>query len=106
MLFEKPLKQPIANWNISHDKFIFQETTYSSELYLVKLFDDSEAILFKFKLPDNAHKGRNRVNTVYSRDEGRFIIPQDHEIDHSEYLMSNTSLLGHSEMDCDDILEG
>lgn len=25
MVFEKPLQQPVCNWNISEDKFIFQE---------------------------------------------------------------------------------
>ena len=40
MVFEKPLKKPIVNWNISDDKFIFQIETNSPDIYVVRLFED------------------------------------------------------------------
>ena len=40
MLFERGLKKPISNWNISRDKFIFQECARSPIIYLVKLYLD------------------------------------------------------------------
>lgn len=40
MVFEKPLKKPITNWNISDDKFIFQQETNSPDIYVVRLFED------------------------------------------------------------------
>ena len=66
MVFERPLKQPITNWNISDDKFIFQEATDSPDIYAVRLFDQTEPIVFKFRLPEETMQGRHCVNTYYS----------------------------------------
>ena len=69
----------ISNWNISKDKFIFQEHTYSNEIYIVKLYKDKQAVVLKFILPQ--HAVANRINTLYMND--RFVIPdeQDYEED-------------------------
>lgn len=36
-MFEKSLEKPICNWNITEDKFLFQETPESPYIYLVSL---------------------------------------------------------------------
>ena len=75
MVFEKPLRKPISNWNISNDKFVFQESIDDPVIYIVKLFLDAEPFLFKFKLPDKVVK--NRVNSYWSSDQGRIVIPEE-----------------------------
>lgn len=52
MLFEKSLNQPLTNWNMNCDKFLFQERN-KGPVFLVKLYDDEQAQVFKFKLPMN-----------------------------------------------------
>ena len=53
MVFEKPLEKPVANWNVSRDKLLFQEDSADSSniVHLVKLFLDKPAVVFKFTLP-------------------------------------------------------
>ena len=51
MVFERALKWPIANWNISGEKFLFQESRKSKAIYIVKLYIDKTPKLFKFNLP-------------------------------------------------------
>ena len=51
MVFERALKQPCCNWNIAGDKFMYQETPESACIYLVLLFMDKKAVIFKFTLP-------------------------------------------------------
>ena len=41
MLFEKSLTKPVCNWNITKDKFIFQEEPSKPEIFMVSLFPDS-----------------------------------------------------------------
>ena len=43
MIFEKPLAKRVANWNISNNKFVFQETRDSQDVYVVRLCDDPVA---------------------------------------------------------------
>ena len=53
MVFEKPLAKPVANWNVSRDKLLFQEDSPDSSnvVHIVKLFLDKPAVVFKFTLP-------------------------------------------------------
>ena len=53
MVFEKPLDEPVANWNIQGNIFIFQEDSFegSNIVYLVKLFLESQPVVFEFSLP-------------------------------------------------------
>ena len=61
MIFEKPLQKSVANWNISDNIFIFQETRESEHVYVVKLCDDDKdgqpcvpyktPIIYKFSNP-------------------------------------------------------
>jgi len=75
LLFERPLEKPISNWNISKDKFIFQETRESPIIYIVRLFLDKEPHLHKFKLPE--HVTKNGINSYF--ENGHFIVPpEDH----------------------------
>ena len=63
MVFERKLRLPISNWNISDDKFIFQENKDDPTVYVVKLYLDKPPYIFKFNLPDTITHGRQ--NTVY-----------------------------------------
>ena len=63
MVFEKPLDKPVANWNISGNKFVFIEETQSTDVYLVKLFLDKQPVVFKFVLPISLTK--YQVNSHY-----------------------------------------
>ena len=42
MIFEKPLQKSVANWNISDNIFVFQETRDSEHVFVVKLCDDDK----------------------------------------------------------------
>jgi len=75
MVFERPLREPISNWNISADKFVFQQTKKSNEVFVIRLFLDRPAIIFKINLPENFHK--NRENATFDADKGKFVIPNE-----------------------------
>ena len=75
MVFERSLMQPISNWNISHDKFCFQEDRESNEIYVIQLFLDKQPQIFKFILPSDVTKGR--INSYWSRDDQKFVIPPE-----------------------------
>ena len=66
MIYEKSLARPVANWNISADKFVFLEDASSTEIHLVKLFKDKEPVLFKFILPERMTEGK--VMCAYDSD--------------------------------------
>ena len=57
MVFERPLDQPVVNWNISGDNFVFQEYSDVPIVYVVKLYVDKMPIIFKFKLPAKVLEG-------------------------------------------------
>ena len=46
MVFERKLREPVSNWNISGDKLIFQEKHDSSTIWVVKLFREKSPVLF------------------------------------------------------------
>ena len=73
MIFERSLKKPISNWNISKDKFIFQEYAKSPIIYIVKLYLDREPHLYKFNLPDEVTK--KGTNSYFDETQKRFIVP-------------------------------
>ena len=64
-IFERPLRHPITNWNISGNKFVFQENPQDTTIFVVRLFIDRPAIIFKFELPE--HINQNRINSHYDR---------------------------------------
>ena len=41
MIFEKPLMKRVSSWKISANKFIFQETRDSPDVYVVRLDGDT-----------------------------------------------------------------
>jgi len=75
MVFEKSMRKPCSNYNISGDKFVFQEETNSSEVYLVKLHLEEKPFVFKFTLP--THVTENRVNSHFDAQSGKFIVPTE-----------------------------
>ena len=71
MIFERALETPCCNWNIANDKFMYQESHDSSDIYLVHLYMEKKAIVFKFTLPDDDEGQsivKNRTNTHYDED--------------------------------------
>ena len=77
MVFERSMEKPISNWNISHDKFIFQENPKEPVIYIVRLFLDRQPILFKFTLPKSVTE--DAVNSYWSEEKEKFIVPEDNE---------------------------
>ena len=51
MLFEKPLRDPVSNWQMNLGKFLFQEDPEKSEVFMVRLFDQEKPRIYKFQLP-------------------------------------------------------
>ena len=43
LVFEKALKQPCCNWNLTKDKFLFQLNPNSPQIYLVRLSEKKQA---------------------------------------------------------------
>ena len=52
MVFERPLVEPVVNWNISDDIFIFIESNENPVVHVVKLYQDKTPVVFKFNLPE------------------------------------------------------
>ena len=51
MLFERALNQPVSNWNISDEIFMFQECASDSNIWLVKLKSNMVPKIYKIELP-------------------------------------------------------
>jgi hypothetical protein len=51
MIFERALEKPISNWNISTDKFLFQEADKPSTIFLLKLELEKRSTLFELQIP-------------------------------------------------------
>ena len=86
LIFERSLTKPISNWNISQDKFCFQESRHSSDIYIVKLFLDRKPHLYKFCLPSEIiSKG---VNSRYDSNLERFIVPTDGRVNDIDSSMN------------------
>ena len=75
MVFERPLEQPPANWNISGNKLVYLEETNAKVIHIVKLFVDKQPILFELILPIDVTSGL--VNSKYDDDAHNFMIPQE-----------------------------
>ena len=90
MIFERPMKNPVANWNITDNKFVFLEETHSTEIYLVKLFLDKQPVLFKFILPQSVPKGQ--INSTFDDVEDNYVIPDEEDLGetgiHSSRMMN------------------
>ena len=75
MIFEKPLEKPVTNWNISGNVLLFLEEVDSTNVWMVKLFEDKSPILFKFVIPSINHS--KAVNSVYDVATQNYIIPTE-----------------------------
>lgn len=78
MIFEKRLMKPPENWNISGNKLIYMEENSSNKIFLVKLFLNSEPVIFEFELPkgisgDKKHSG-------YDAEQDNYLIPEEDEL--------------------------
>ena len=97
MIFEKPLEKPVSNWNISDNILLFLEEINSTDVWMVKLFMDRPALLYKFVIPNLGSD--KAINSVYDVKTQNYIIPDDatgavqpdqklakHDIDDAESL--------------------
>jgi hypothetical protein len=117
MVFERALRKPCSNYNISGDHFVFQEETNSSDVYLVKLHLDEKPFVFKFTLP--THVTEDRVNSHFDAKSGKFIVPKESEakvlgpdgyqsdvgISISDGFVMNTQVTSRNNRNKQDILE-
>ena len=67
MVFERSLNQPVANWNISGDIFMYQEDSKDSHIWLIKLYKQKSPHIFKITLPDGVMDSENRVNSYFDK---------------------------------------
>ena len=67
LVYEKPLKKPVANWNMSDNHFMFLEDTNSTSVWLVKLFEDSAPVIYRFELPESVVAGG--INSRFDENE-------------------------------------
>ena len=67
LVYEKPLKRPVANWNMKDDRFMFQEKYNSTDVWLVKLYEDKAPVIYKFELPESVVA--DGVNSKWNEEE-------------------------------------
>ena len=67
LIFERALHKPVSNWNISEEKFIFQEDKDSEDIYVVRLFKKRQPLLFKITLPE-WDMTKDRINSYFDVD--------------------------------------
>ena len=97
MVFERPLRKPISNWNISYDKFVFQENRESSTIFVVRLFMDQSPVVFKFNLPEKVVK--NRINSYFDPISDSIVIPKEVPKEAEHYDEFGEIIESHSHMD-------
>ena len=86
MIFEKSLKHPVCNWNMTGEYFLFQEKPSIPEIYLVKIFENESSRVHKFKLHPSVVV--NQVNSYYDSYIGKLIVPpEDIKTEELENLM-------------------
>ena len=73
-MFEKALAQPVSNWNMTQDKFLFQEDENIPEVFLICLNPDKQPQVFKCQLPGDL--AENRHQTVPTLNIRKFVIEQ------------------------------
>jgi len=73
------MHKPVSNWNITQDKFLFQEDSNSPQVFLLRLYVDKPAYLFKFSFPESVTEGL--VNTFFDFDTNKFSIPKEAVVD-------------------------
>ena len=85
MIFERPLKQPISNWNISGDKFMFQERSSDPHIWLVKMYRDKQSHIFKINMPAGVMEDESKVNSYFDQSLNRLVIPVEKPLDHTKF---------------------
>ena len=91
--------QPIINWNVTDDKFVFQETATEPVVHLVELFGEKQPRIHKFVLPKNKVTGRGF--TYFDEELKRLVVPTEDEMQknpdlregsHSDDLLGTSNL--------------
>ena len=67
------MHEPISNWNLTRNKFLFQERSNSPIVFMVELFMDKPPKLFKFKFSESVTAGQ--INSVFR--DGEIVIPAE-----------------------------
>jgi len=75
MVFEKALHKPVCNWNITKDKFLFQEEPNRPEVFLVDLRLNRAPKIFQFNIPK--HISRGRVNSFWDDATKKITVPAE-----------------------------
>ena len=75
MVYEKRMMKPPENWNISGNILIYKEENNSNKIFLVKLFLDSEPVLFEFELPEGLSSDKNYSS--YDVEQDNYMIPSE-----------------------------
>ena len=56
MVYERQLDDPVRNWGIFENQFVFQEEGKPCNIFLLQLRNGNPATLYKFKLKSDALK--------------------------------------------------
>ena len=64
MIYERQMDSPVTNWNISTDKFLFQEPLHPNVLFLVKLELKKRPTLFELHFPGKKLENLLQDNVV------------------------------------------
>ena len=57
LVFERKLDEPITNWSISTNKFMFQESNQPNKIFILILVNEGSPKMYDISLPDD--KGTN-----------------------------------------------
>ena len=86
MVFEKSLLKPVCNWNITQDKFMFQEDVDDPNINVISMKDDCLPKIYRFILPQSVIDGGE--NVYYDVAADKFEIPDDiKEIDYDDMII-------------------
>ena len=61
-VFERSLENPVSNWNINGDIFMFQENSEDLDIWIVKLKNNKKAFVYRFRLPPDFQDSEDRIN--------------------------------------------
>ena len=61
-VFERALENPVSNWNINGDIFMFQENSEDLDIWIVKLKNNKKAFVYRFRLPPDFQDSEDRIN--------------------------------------------
>ena len=94
MVFERPLDEPVTNWNISGDTFVFQERSDSPTIYVVQVQSGVTPIVFKFNLPKEVIAGQ--IDRYYNATLGKIVSVEEDKTENDEKESTEQAQSGNS----------